>query len=49
MFVVAVMILVALRSLIRIMSVTFARLRLDLLRDIVRKTCAAGLFLAWYS
>ena len=43
------MILVALRSLIRIMSVTFVRLRLDLLRDIVRKTYAAELFLAWYS
>ena len=40
-FVVAVMLLIALTSLIRIMSVTFARLRLDLLRDIVRKTYAA--------
>jgi hypothetical protein len=40
-FVVVVMLLIAFRSLIRIMSVTFARLRLDLLRDIVRKTYAA--------
>lgn len=40
-FTVAVMLLIALGSLVRIMSVTFARLRLDLLRDIVRKTYAA--------
>ena len=41
MFVVVVMLLIACRGLIRIMSVTFARLRLDLLRDIVQKTYAA--------
>ena len=41
MFVVVVLLLAAFRSLIRIMSVTFARLRLDLLREIVQKTYAA--------
>ena len=41
MFVIVVMLLIALRSLVRIMSVTFARLRLDLLRDIVQQTYAA--------
>ena len=41
MFVVVVLLLAALRSLIRIMSVTFARLRLDLLREIVQQTYAA--------
>ncbi len=41
MFVVVVLLLAALRSLIRIMSVTFARLRLDLLREIVQRTYAA--------
>ncbi len=40
-FVIVVMLLIAFRSLLRIMSVTFARLRLDLLRDIVQKTYAA--------
>ena len=40
-FVIVVMLLIACRSLIRIMSVTFARLRLDLLRDIVQQTYAA--------
>ena len=40
-FVVVVMLFTACRSLIRIMSVTFARLRLDLLRDIVQQTYAA--------
>ena len=40
-FLVVVMLLIALRSLARIMSVTFARLRLDLLRDIVQQTYAA--------
>ena len=40
-FVILIMIMVAVRSFIRIMSVTFARLRLDLLRDIVRRTYAA--------
>ena len=40
-FVICVMLMIACRSLVRIMSVTFARLRLDLLRDIVRKTYAA--------
>ncbi len=40
-FVVVVMLLIACRSLIRIMSVTFARLRLDLLREIVQRTYAA--------
>lgn len=40
-FIIAVMLLIAFLSLLRIMSVTFARLRLDLLRDIVRKTYAA--------
>ena len=40
-FVVIMMLLIAFRSLIRIMSVTFARLRLDLLRDIVQQTYAA--------
>ena len=40
-FIVVVMLLIALRSLARIMSVTFARLRLDLLRDIVQQTYAA--------
>ena len=35
-FVIVVMLLIAFRSLLRIMSVTFARLRLDLLRDIVQ-------------
>ena len=40
-FIVIVMLLIALRSLIRIMSVTFARLRLDLLRNIVQQTYAA--------
>ena len=40
-FVIIVMLLIACRSLIRIMSVTFARLRLDLLRNIVQKTYAA--------
>ena len=40
-FVVIVMLLIACRTLIRIMSVTFARLRLDLLRDIVQQTYAA--------
>ena len=40
-FIVVVMLVIALMSLIRIMSVTFARLRLDLLRKIVQKTYAA--------
>ena len=40
-FAVVVMLLIALLSLVRIMSVTFARLRLDLLRNIVQKTYAA--------
>ena len=40
-FVVAVMLFIACLSLLRIMSVTFARLRLDLLRDIVQQTYAA--------
>lgn len=40
-FSVVVMLLIALLSLVRIMSVTFARLRLDLLRNIVQKTYAA--------
>ena len=40
-FIILVMLIIALRSLIRIMSVTFARLRLDLLRNIVQKTYAA--------
>jgi len=40
-FIIVVMLLIACRSLIRIMSVTFARLRLDLLRDIVQQTYAA--------
>jgi hypothetical protein len=40
-FVITAMLLIALRSLIRIMSVTFARLRLDLLRNIVQQTYAA--------
>ena len=40
-FIILVMLIIALRSLIRIMSVTFARLRLDLLRDIVQQTYAA--------
>ena len=40
-FVVGTMLLLAMQSLIRIMSVTFARLRLDLLRNIVQKTYAA--------
>jgi len=44
-FIIAVMLLIALLSLFRIMSVTFARLRLDLLRDIVRKTYAAEIIL----
>ena len=41
MFVVVVLLLAALRSLGRTMSVTFARLRLDLLRNIVQQTYAA--------
>jgi len=40
-FVVVVMLLLALSGLLRIISVTFARLRLDLMKDIVRKTYAA--------
>ena len=40
-FVIIVMLLIACRSLIRMMSVTFARLRLDLLRNTVQKTYAA--------
>ena len=40
-FAVVVMLLIALMSLVRIMSVTFARLRLDLLKNIVQKTYAA--------
>ena len=40
-FVVVVMLLIAVWSLIRIMSVTFTHLRLDLLKEIVRKTYAA--------
>ena len=40
-FVILIMIMVAVRSFIRIMSVAFARLRFDLLRDIVRRTYAA--------
>ncbi len=40
-FVIAVMLFIAMLSLVHIMSVTFARLRLDLLRDIVQKTYAA--------
>ena len=40
-FIVVVMLVIALLSLIRIMSVTFARMRLDLLRNIVQKTYAA--------
>ncbi len=36
-----VMIMIALRGFCRVMSVTFARLRLDLLRNIVRQTYAA--------
>jgi threonine/homoserine/homoserine lactone efflux protein len=40
-FVVSIMLMIAILSLFRIMTVTFARLRLDLLRDIVRKTYAA--------
>ena len=41
MFVVVVLLLAAFRSLLHTMSVTFARLRLDLLREIVQKTYAA--------
>ena len=41
MFVVVVMLLAAFRSLLHTMSVTFARLRLDLLREIVQQTYAA--------
>ena len=41
MFVVVVLLFAAFRSLVRIMSVTFARLRLDLLREIVQQTYAA--------
>ena len=44
-FVIAVMLIIACRGLIRIMSVTFARLRLDLLRDIVQQTYAAEIIL----
>ena len=40
-FVVVVMLLAAFRSLLHTMSVTFARLRLDLLREIVQQTYAA--------
>jgi len=40
-FVIVVMLLTAIRGLLRIMSVTFARLRMDLLRDIVRQTYAS--------
>ena len=40
-FAIVVMLLAAGRSLLRIMSVTFARLRLDLLRNIVQQTYAA--------
>ena len=40
-FIIVTMLFIACRSLIRIMSVTFARLRLDLLRDIVQQTYAA--------
>jgi len=40
-FAIATMLLISIRSFARIMSVTFARLRLDLLRDIVRRTYAA--------
>ena len=40
-FAVVIMLMMAFRSFVRIMTVTFARLRLDLLRDIVRKTYAA--------
>ena len=40
-FAIAVMLLIALLGLVRIMSVTFARLRLDLLRNIVQQTYAA--------
>ena len=40
-FVIVVLLLAAGRGLVRIMSVTFARLRLDLLRNIVQKTYAA--------
>ena len=39
-FIIVTMLFIACRSLIRIMSVTFARLRLDLLRDIVQQTYA---------
>ena len=41
MFVVVVLLLAAFRSLLHTMSVTFARLRLDLLREIVQRTYAA--------
>ena len=41
MFVVVVLLLAAFRSLLHTMSVTFARLRLDLLREIVQQTYAA--------
>ena len=41
MFVIVVLLLAAFRSLVRTMSVTFARLRLDLLREIVQRTYAA--------
>ncbi len=40
-FIIVVMLFIACRSLVRIMSVTFSRLRLDVLRDIVQKTYAA--------
>ena len=40
-FVIVAMLLIAFMGLVRIMSVTFARLRLDLLREIVQKTYAA--------
>ena len=45
MFVVVVMLSIALRSLIRIMSVVFDRLRLDLLKNIVQQTYAAEIIL----
>lgn len=40
-FAVVIMLLISIRSFARIMTVTFARLRLDLLRDIVKQTYAA--------
>ena len=40
-FVIIVMLLIAFLGLVRIMSVTFARLRLDLLKNIVQQTYAA--------